>query len=103
MKAGKSGHGKSSGHDARNTQREQQRLDKYGKPLNYGPFKNGYYVADKKPTAEAQAVGIAAEQVAALSLLTTAASSAAAASASTASSATLPSAATAGPKVAKPA
>ena len=66
-KTGKTGHGRNSDHAP--VQREQQRFDKTGKPLNYGPFRNGYYVADKKPQAQAQAVGIAAEQVAALSLL----------------------------------
>ena len=84
-KAGKTGHGKNSGHVP--TQREPQRFDKLGKPLNYGPFRNGYYVADKKQTAEAQAVGMAAEQVAALSLLTTNAAAAAASSSSSCASA----------------
>ena len=69
-KSGKSGHGKNSGHDAsQHSQREERKYDKQGQPLNYGPFRNGYYVADKKPTVAPQNVGIAADQVAALSLL----------------------------------
>ena len=69
-KSGKSGHGKSGAHDATQSQRQERRYDKYGQPLNYGPFRNGYYVADQnKNKDEAQSVGIAAEQVAALSLV----------------------------------
>ena len=69
-KSGKAGHGKSGAHDSTSSQRELQRRDKYGQPLNYGPFRNGYYVGgEKKPTAEAQDVGIAQEQCAALSLV----------------------------------
>ena len=69
-KSGKTGHGKTGAHDAKVTQKEERRFDKWGHPLNYGPFKNGYYIGGQKQTAEAQAVGMAAEQVAALSLLT---------------------------------
>jgi HrpA-like RNA helicase len=58
----------------------------FAQPLNYGPFKNGYYVGDnKKSSAEAQQVGMAEEQVAALSLVAAATGTAAAAASSTAS------------------
>ena len=48
-KAGKAGHGKSGAHDATATKREAQKRDKFGAPLNYGPYRNGYYVGGDKP------------------------------------------------------
>ena len=71
-KSGKTGHGKSGNHDASTTQREVQKRDKWGQPLNYGPFKNGYYVGGEKKNQSAapQTVGMAEQQLAALSLLT---------------------------------
>ena len=42
-----------------------QKRDKNGLPLNYGPYRNGYYVGnDRKPSAPAQNAGSGAEQAA---------------------------------------
>ena len=61
---GKAGHGKSGAHDATATKREAQKRDKFGAPLNYGPYRNGYYVGGDKPKREVEEAvsnGVAAE------------------------------------------
>jgi HrpA-like RNA helicase len=70
-KSGKTGHGKSGQHDATTTQREVQKRDKNGQPLNFGPFRNGYYVGKEKPAASAERVGLASDQMQELSTLLT--------------------------------
>ena len=63
-KAGKACHGKSGAHDATATNREAQKRDKFGAPLNYGPYRNGYYVGGDKPKREVEEAvsnGVAAE------------------------------------------
>ena len=44
-----------------------QKRDKFGKPLNYGPYQNGYYVGGAKP-APAQGLGVQADNAAVLEL-----------------------------------
>ncbi|KAL1528206.1 hypothetical protein AB1Y20_009565 [Prymnesium parvum] len=61
VKTGKTGHGRGSGHDASAAQREVQKRDKNGLPLNYGPFRNGYYVGhERKPSATPESTGLGA-------------------------------------------
>ena len=67
QKTGKAGHGKSGAHDSSRSQREVQKRDKFGKPLNYGPYQNGYYVGGAKP-APAQGLGVQADNAAVLEL-----------------------------------
>ena len=72
-KAGKTGHGKTSGHDAASTQREVQKRDpRTGQPLNYGPYRNGYFIGkDKAPSSGAERVGLGTDQMEELSTLLT--------------------------------
>ena len=63
-KSGKASHGKTGGHDARGSQREQQKRDKNGLPLNFGPYRNGYYVGNGKSAgAAAERVGLGEESL----------------------------------------
>ena len=58
------GQGTSGAHDATATKREAQKRDKFGAPLNYGPYRNGYYVGGDKPKREVEEAvsnGVAAE------------------------------------------
>ena len=66
-KAGKRGHGKSGQHDATASTREVQKRDKFGKPLNHGPYQNGYHVGGSKQAA--QGVNVQADNVAELGAL----------------------------------
>ena len=66
-KTGKRGHGKSGGHDSTAETREVQRRDKFGNPLNYGPYQNGYHVGASKQAA--QGLSVQADNVAELSEL----------------------------------
>ena len=61
-KSGKAGHGRSGAHDSSQTQRETQKRDKFGKPINYGPYVNGYHVGGAKQAA--QGLGIHADNAA---------------------------------------
>ena len=62
-KAGKAGHGKSGKHDGAKSQREPQRLDKLGRPLNHGPWVNGYHVKTKDPKPGPDEVHMQTEQL----------------------------------------
>ena len=66
-RAGKRGHGKSGQHDATASTREVQKRDKFGKPLNHGPYQNGYHVGGSKQAA--QGVNVQADNVAELGAL----------------------------------
>ena len=58
-KAGKAGHGKSGAHDAsKKAVREPQRLDKLGRPLNHGPWRNGYRIEAKPASEQVERVGV---------------------------------------------
>ena len=66
-KTGKRGHGKSGQHDSTAAAREVQKCDKFGKPLNHGPYQNGYHVGASKQAA--QGLTVQADNVAELGAL----------------------------------
>ena len=66
-KTGKRGHGKSGQHDSTAAAREVQKRDKFGNPLNHGPYQNGYHVGASKQAA--QGLHVQADNVAELGAL----------------------------------
>ena len=66
-KTGKRGHGKSGQHDSTSEAREVQKRDKFGQPLNHGPYQNGYHVGASKQAA--QGLTVQADNVAELGAL----------------------------------
>mmetsp|Transcript_19473 Transcript_19473/g.65716 ORF Transcript_19473/g.65716 Transcript_19473/m.65716 type:complete len:296 (+) Transcript_19473:102-989(+) len=59
VKSGKTGHGRSGGHDAQvKAKREPQRFDKLGRPLNHGPWRNGYRIEGGNAGPDVERVGV---------------------------------------------